>query len=158
MIEEFNKIKEKLDSAGIEYRTVEHGDQSEDSDRALGYDPADRPHHGGAKAIVIKGRKTKTYYHFVLPDDCRLAQKKVKEFIGERWSFAPGEEVKEVTHCIPGSVPPFGSCIGLQTHMDKRLTENEKIFFNAGSLTNSIEMNLKDYVAVEQPIEVEVTE
>ncbi|MBT5654366.1 MAG: hypothetical protein HOI80_02555, partial [Alphaproteobacteria bacterium] len=97
MIEEFNKIKQKLDGAGIEYRTIEHGDKPEDSDRALGYDPDDRPHHAGAKAIVIKGRKSKNYYHFTLPDDCRLDQKKVKAVIGERWSFAPGEEVKEVT-------------------------------------------------------------
>ena len=78
---EFDRIIATLDEAGVDYRTEEHGDQPEDSDRALGYDLAGRPHHAGAKAIVIKGRKTNTYYHFVLPDDCRLDQKKVRPLL-----------------------------------------------------------------------------
>ena len=146
-----------LDDAGIEYRPEEHGAQPEDSDRALGHDPADRPHHAGAKAIVVKGKRTKTYHHFVLPDDLRLDQKKVKAVIGERWSFASGDEVIAETDCIPGSVPPFGSAIGLKTHVDKSLADNEKIFFNAGSLTNSIEMRYEDYVRVESVEIVDVT-
>ena len=155
---EFDYIVKKLDDAGIVYRTAEHGDQPEDSDRALGYDPVDRPHHEGAKAIIVKGRKTEAYYHFALPDDCRLGQKKVKAYIGECWSFASADEVQEVTNCIPGSVPPFGSCIGPKTHMNKALMDNEKIFFNAGSLTNSVEMRLEDFVAIEQPEVLDVTE
>ena len=51
----------------------------------------------------------------------------------------------------PGSVPPFGSVIGLKTYVDKSLLENEEISFNAGSLTDSIKMRLKDYLSVENP-------
>ena len=42
--------------------------------------------------------------------------------------------------------------------MDKRLAENQEIFFNAGSLTDSIRMNLADFVRVEAPEEVDVAE
>ena len=52
----------------------------------------------------------------------------------------------------PGSVPPFGSVIGLKTYVDRSLLENEEISFNAGSLTNSIKMKLKDYLNVEKPV------
>lgn len=154
----FEDIKAKLEDAGVEYKTTHHGSNPEDSDESMGYPAAERPHFAGAKAIVIKGRKTGTFYHFTLPDPLRLDQKKVKAIIGERWSFASGEEVEEVTGCIPGSVPPFGSCIGLKTHMDKNLAKNGEIFFNAGSLTDSIKLKLEDFVRVEQPEEVDVAQ
>ncbi len=154
----FGAIKQKLESKKIAYVTKHHGDQPEDSDRAMGFDPALRPHHQGAKAIVVKGKKSGTFFHFVLPDDCKLDQKKVQALIGERWSFASREEVIEVTGCIPGSVPPFGSVLGLQTRVDKHLLENKEIFFNAGSLTDSIRMNLEDYLKAEVPEEVDAAE
>jgi prolyl-tRNA editing enzyme YbaK/EbsC (Cys-tRNA(Pro) deacylase) len=42
--------------------------------------------------------------------------------------------------------------------MDQRLKENEEIFFNAGSLTDSIRMNLSDYLIAESPEEVDAAE
>ena len=152
----YQKIIQKLNDSGIEYLTAEHGNTSEESDRAMGYDVTKRPHHGGAKAIVVKGKRTGSYFHFVLPEDMKLDQKKVKEFIGERFSFASAEELVAVTGCVPGSVPPFGSAIGMKTHVNKPLAENEEIFFNAGSLTHSVRMKYKDYERVEQPIVVDL--
>ncbi len=154
----FGAIKQRLEEKKIAYITKHHGSRPEDSDEALGFDPAKRPHHQGAKAIIVKGKKTGKFYHFVLPDDCKLDQKKVGKIIGERFSFASPEEVIEVTSCVPGSVPPFGSVLGLVTHMDQRLKENEEIFFNAGSLTDSIRMNLADYLIAESPEEVDAAE
>lgn len=54
--------------------------------------------------------------------------------------------------CVPGSVPPFGSIIGLPTYVDVRLAENEIIHFNAGSLTDSVRMPYKAYIEIEKPI------
>jgi Ala-tRNA(Pro) deacylase len=151
MTEVYHKIIKQLNDSGVEYFTAEHGSAAEDSDHAMGYDIAKRPHHSGAKAIVVKGKRTGAYYHFVLPDDMKLDQKKVKEFIGERFSFASAEELKAVTDCVPGCVPPFGSAIGMKAHVNKQLAENEDIFFNAGSLTHSVRMKYKDYESVEKP-------
>lgn len=111
--------------------------------------------HTGAKALVVRGSKTKMHYLCVIPADLRLDGKKVKAIIGENISFA--QDTAEVTGCVPGSVPPLGSVIGLKTLCDVRLAENEVINFNAGSLTDSIEMKYTDYLTVEQPQLVDIT-
>lgn len=154
----FAAINDVLTSKNVTYVTKKHGDKPEDSDAAMGFDPSKRPHHEGAKAIIVKGKKSGSYFHFVLPDDCKLDQKKVAAIIGERFSFASAEEVVAVTGCVPGSVPPFGSVLGLTTHVDGRLKENQEIFFNAGSLTDSIRMQLADYLSAEPHEDVDATE
>lgn len=153
----FEAIKKKLIDEGIDFVTKEHPNEPHASEEAMGFDPDGAPHHEGAKAIVVKGKKSKEFYLFVLPDDLKLDQKKVKEVLGERWSFAAFEEVVEVTKCIPGSVPPFGSVIGLRTMIDKKFDEAGDVFFNAGSLTNSIRMTYQDYFKSEKPLVVDVT-
>jgi Ala-tRNA(Pro) deacylase len=158
MTDVYKKIIAKLDEAGVEYQTTEHSDGPHDSSNSFGYTPETAPHHNGAKAILIKGKKTGNFYHFVLPDDIRLDQKKVKAIIGERFSFASPEELIEQTGCVTGSLPPFGSCVGFETHVDKSLSDNESIHFNAGSLTNSVQLRYEDYITVEKPEIVDIAQ
>ncbi len=142
----FEAIKQKLDAAGIAYH-VEHHEPtrtSEDAARIRGV-----ALHSGAKAIVVTGEKTHTYTLFVMPADLRLDSKKVRALLGESVSFA--QDVEAVTGCVPGSVPPFGSIIGLKTYVDQRLADNLEINFNAGSLTDSIRMRYDEYLRIEQP-------
>ncbi|MDG1949521.1 MAG: YbaK/EbsC family protein [bacterium] len=154
----FEKIKTKIEAASIEYQTQEHPNEPLASEKAMGFEPDASPHHEGAKAICVKGKKSKAFTLFVLPDDLRLDQKKVKAILGERWSFASHDEVIEVTKCIPGSVPPFGSVLGLRAIVDDTFYKDKDIFFNAGSLTNSVRMSYEDYLKVEQPEVMSTTE
>lgn len=149
----FESIKQKLDQAGIVYSTEHHDPTrtSEDAARIRGV-----VLHSGAKALVLCGSKTKTCWLFVMPADLKLDSKKVKQIVGENVSFAASPET--ITGCVPGSVPPFGSIVGLKTYCDKRLAENEDINFNAGSLTDSIRMKYVDYLATEQPELVDITQ
>lgn len=144
-------VKIKLDTAGIQYTLSHHEPTrtSEDASRIRGVSM-----HSGAKAIVTKGHKTGTHYLFVMPADLKLDNAKAKAAVGEPVGFAT--DVEAITGCVPGSVPPFGSVLGLQTYMDPRLGENDIINFNAGSLTDSIGMRYEDYVKVEQPKIVEI--
>ncbi len=146
-----DQITARLDAAGIVYNLSHHDPTrtSEDAARVRGVSL-----HAGAKAIVVKGKKTDTHYLFVMPADLKLDNGKAKAAVGEAVGFA--SDVEAVTGCVPGSVPPFGSVIGLKTFMDPRLGENEKINFNAGSLTDSIDMRYEDYVAIEKPTIVEI--
>ena len=57
---------------------------------------------------------------------------------------------------MPGSVPPFGSLLGLKTFVDPHLAENDIIHFNAGSLTDSVSMRYEDWLAVEKPVIIEI--
>ena len=149
----YNKIIALLDEHGVEYTTEHHEPTltSEDAARVRGTSMK-----SGAKALVMQGKKTKTNWVFVLPADLRLDTKKIQQIVGERVSFCPNLE--EATGCPPGSMPPFGSIVGLKTYFDPKLSENEEINFNAGSLTDSVNMKFSDYIAIEQPEVVEVTE
>lgn len=112
--------------------------------------------HTGAKALVIRGSKSHEHFLFVMPADLRLDGKKAKAVLGENVSFAT--EPEAITGCVKGSVSPFGSIVGLKTYCDQRLAENDVIHFNAGSLTDSINMKYSDYLAIEKPQLVDITE
>jgi len=151
MTEVYQKIISQLDAAGFQY-TAEHHDAIESSaqtshDRGMNL-------HAGAKAMLTVGDKTGTHYLFILPGDFKLDNAKTKEAVGEKVSFA--SDTVTITGCVPGSVPPFGSLFNLKTFCDPHLGENEIIFFNAGSLTDTIKMRYEDYLAIEQPIVMEI--
>ncbi len=148
----YERIIEKLKVDGCVFETAHHEPTrtSEDAARIRGVDL-----RTGAKALVLRGSKTKKHALFVIPADLKLDSKKVKSVFGEEVSFASDPEA--VTGCVPGSVPPFGSVIGLKTFVDPRLAENEHINFNAGSLTDSVRMRYEDYLRLEQPVVAEIT-
>ena len=156
MTEVFKSICKKLDEAGVDYDTRHHADNAHPEVEFGMCTVADIPIPYGAKAIVVKGKKSGELFHFVLPDDCKVDNKKVQRILGERWSFAGVEELIAATGCVPGSVPPFGSTIGLKTRVDQRLSENKQIVFNAGSLTDSICLTYDNYAAVESPEVVDI--
>lgn len=66
--------------------------------------------------------------------------------------FASPEEVFQVTRCLPGAVPPFGSVFGVPTLVDESLrAQGDLINFNCGLRTHSVKMGVKDYLDIEQP-------
>lgn len=149
----YEKIIAKLDEAGVPYQTQHHEATitSEDASRVRGVSM-----HAGAKALVLRGKKTDGHFLFVMPADLRFDAKKAKALVGEAVTFA--SEPEAVTGCVRGSVPPLGSVVGLKTYCDAKLAENEDIHFNAGSLTDSVTMKYADYVRIEQPSIVDITE
>ena len=149
----YEKIIELLSKNEATYATEHHEATitSEDASRVRGVSM-----HAGAKALVIRGKKTGAHWLFVIPADLRFDAKKAKVLVGEAVSFAQDPET--VTGCVRGSVPPLGSVIGLKTYCDARLAENETIHFNAGSLTDSVSMPYADYLRIENPEIVDISE
>ncbi len=106
--------------------------------------------HSGAKALILKGGEN--FLMAVVPADLALDSHALRSLLGtKRLRFASKEEVQELTGLTPGSIPPFGSLFKLATYCDERLSENERINFNAGDHCVSIQMNYSDYVAYESP-------
>ena len=87
------------------------------------------------------------YRLFVLPADRKLDSQAVKRQLGiKKLRFADATELEELTGLVPGSVPPFGRPIlPLPLYADLAPVANEKLAFNAGSLTTSIVMAAADY-------------
>ncbi len=141
----FESICSLLKERGIEFRTVRHEPTftSEESAKARGEDV-----NIGGKAIVMK--VDNAFKLFVLSAALKVDSKRIKErFKAKSIRFATKEELFELTGLVPGSVPPFGQPIlPLELYLDPSVTQNEKIAFNAGSLTDSIILKTTDYLSV----------
>jgi prolyl-tRNA editing enzyme YbaK/EbsC (Cys-tRNA(Pro) deacylase) len=141
-------IRAWLSDEGISFREVHHEPTrtSEDSARARGEDL-----RVGGKALLIK--VDDIYRLFVLSADRKLDSAAVKRhFSARKTRFATPEELMELTGLVPGSVPPFGQpLLPFPLYVDPSVFGNERIAFNAGSLTDSIVMPAGDYRRLAAP-------
>lgn len=143
-----DSIRTLLTGAGIGFREVHHEPTltSEDSAQARGEEM-----RIGGKALVM--RADDRYLLFVLPADRKADSGAIRrELQIRKLRFASREELLEQTGLVPGSVPPFGSPIlPFPLYVESGIAANEKIAFNAGSLTDSIIMSVADYLRIAQP-------
>jgi len=136
------RIRDWLVAEGVSFREVHHEPTrtSEDSARARGEEL-----RVGGKALVIK--VDEVYRLFVLSADRKLDSAAVKRhFSARKMRFATPEELGELTGLTPGAVPPFGPpVLAFPLYVDPSVFANERVAFNAGSLTDSIVMAAGDY-------------
>jgi len=114
----------------------------------------------GAKAMLLKQEKDNIFLLIVLSAARKVSWKLVRQMVGtKKVNLAPPEDVKTLTKCIPGAVPPFGSLWGVKTYVDQSLfSQGPTINFNAGLRTTSFSMSGEDYKKVENPTIGEFTE
>jgi len=140
-----DRILKLLTDQGIPFRHLRHAETrtSEESARVRG-----EPLACGAKAIVMK--VDAAFVLLVMSAALRLDSAKIKNHLNARKSrFATPEELLELTGLVPGSVPPFGSPIlDLPLFIDPSVFENDRVAFNAGSLTQSIILSSEDYARI----------
>jgi prolyl-tRNA editing enzyme YbaK/EbsC (Cys-tRNA(Pro) deacylase) len=145
MSDVLERVRDWLRSSGVGFLEKHHQPTftSEESAKARG-----EPLRIGAKALVVK--VDDVFQLFVLPADRKLDSAAVKrQFAAKKLRFADAAELLALTGLVPGSVPPLGSPIlELPLIADLSLLENDKIAFNAGSLTDSIIMASADYERV----------
>lgn len=141
-------IREWLRSQGVPFREVSHAPTrtSEESAKARG-----EPLSVGGKAILLK--TDDTFRLFVLPADRKLDSAAVKKHMHvKKTRFASAEELHALAGLVPGSVPPFGPpVLPFELFADEALRHNDRIAFNAGSLTDSIVMALADWERAARP-------
>lgn len=137
-----DRIRDWLTAEAVEFREIHHEPTrtSEDSARARGEEL-----RVGGKALLIK--VDDVFRLFVLSADRKLDSAAIKRhFSAKKTRFASPEELGESTGLVPGSVPPFGPPIlPFPLFVDPSVFENDRIAFNAGSLTESIIMPIADY-------------
>lgn len=142
------RLRQFLLNHQVALRELEHEATftSEESARVRG-----EPLHIGGKALVMKVGDE--FRLFVIPADRKLASSTVKKRFGvKKLRFATREELFELTGLVPGSVPPFGAPIlEFPLVVDEAIQQNDRIAFNAGSLTTSFIISMDDYVRVAKP-------
>jgi len=132
----------------VEYRELHHEPSrtSEESARVRGEDL-----RIGGKALLIK--VDSEFRLFVLSAALRVDSQAIRtRFEARKTRFATAEELKQLTGLVPGAVPPFGRPIlPFDLYVDPSILANERIAFNAGSLTDSMFLNVADYLKVAKP-------
>ena len=151
----FERIVARLRDAGVEYRHLQHEETrtSEDAARVRGEST-----RIGGKALVFKADDR---FRLLVISAARQVKSSAarRAFGSHRLRFASAEELSELTGgLVPGSVPPFGEPIlPLPLYVDRTVMANDRIAFNAGSLTDSIIMARSDWerlVSIEKIVEV----
>lgn len=111
----------------------------------------------GAKAIVLQKAKKgnqelSDHILVVIPADKRIDFKKLQQVTNIKYEFA--KDPTSLVDCVPGSVPPFGSVLGLTTYADETIAD--ELNFNIGLLTESVRLNKEDYLRIEKPRIIDV--
>lgn len=142
-------IRDLLASHHAPFREIHHEPTytSEQSAAARG----ERVEIGG-KAIVMK--VDEAFHLFVLSAARSVDSSAIRKQLRARRSrFATPEELLQLTGLVPGSVPPFGRPIlALDLYADAAMLANDRIGFNAGSLTDSIVMGMQDWRRIAAPV------
>ena len=149
--EVFLKLKKLFDDNNIKYNLLVHGGDAKTSEEVAKL--RGTPLETGAKSMIIK--IDDGFIDVVIPADKKFHSRPAKKFLKtDCLRFGTKEELFSLTHCIQGSVPPFGSLFGLKTYVDENLINNKNydyISFNAGLRTKSFQIKKSDYLKIENP-------
>lgn len=90
----------------------------------------------------------------VMPASYRIDFTKLKGVLGAKEArLAKEEEFSGIfPDCDTGAMPPFGNLYNVPMYVDRVLTEDPEIVFQAGSHRDTMKVAYKDYARLTQPI------
>ena len=148
----FERIVALLTEAKASFRVIEH--EAEGRSEKISVIRGNRPDQA-AKAMVLDvrgGGAGKRHVLAILPGNRKLDFAAVAAlFEARKCGFASPESAEALTGCVMGSVPPFSLNPDLSVVVDADLLANQTLFFNAGRLDRSMELDTKDWIAVARP-------
>ncbi len=106
----------------------------------------------GGKSILFKDKQD--YRLFVMSAALQVDSKRVRKILKSGWlRFATKEELWEIAGVEKGALPPFGrDILPVDLYLDESILKNHDIAFNAGMVTKSFIMRVKDYLQLIDPI------
>ncbi|MFW6132324.1 MAG: aminoacyl-tRNA deacylase [Planctomycetota bacterium] len=142
------KIQDYLSQQGVAFKVHEH------PPAYTAQEVAAEEHVSGdllAKAVVVRGEKG--YVVCVLPASYKLDLKRAAEALGEKEVRLADES--ELAELFPdaevGAEPPVGKLYDLPTLVERQLTADDEIVFQAGTHRQTIRMKYADYEKVADP-------
>ncbi len=143
-----NKLNDFLDSHGVKYVSIKH------SKAYTAQEIAQSVHLPGkelAKTVMIKIDGKLAMAVLPAPErvdfDLLMALTSAKNI-----HLAEEDEFKNLfPECEVGAMPPFGNLYGMEVYVEKSLSRDEEICFNAGSHTELFRMSYKDYERLVNP-------
>lgn len=148
----FGRIVALLTEAKANFRVIEH--EAEGRSEKISVIRGNRPDQA-AKAMVLDvrgGGGGRRHVLAILPGSRKLDFAAVAALFGARkCGFASPETAQELTGCVMGAVPPFALDPALTVVVDQDLLANGTLFFNAGRLDRSMELDTRDWLAAANP-------
>ncbi len=148
----FDKLVVLLSEAKARFRVIEH--EAEGKSAEISVIRGNRPDQA-AKAMVLDvrgGGGGRRHVLAILPGSRKLDFAAVATlFEARKCGFASPETAQELTGCAMGAVPPFALNPALAFVVEEDLLANDTLFFNAGRLDRSMELDTRDWLAVAKP-------
>ena len=148
----FDRLVELLNEAKAKFRVIEH--EPEGRSEKISAIRGNRPEQA-AKAMVLDvrgGGGGRRSVLAILPGNRKLDFNAVASlYEARKCGFASPESAQELTGCAMGAVPPFSLNPALSVVVDEGLLANATLFFNAGRLDRSMELDTQDWLAVARP-------
>jgi len=142
-----DQILNKLKGQGVNYRYFSHKPVATSQEAA---DVRGTSLSQAAKALVVEADRE--YLLLVLPGDKKANLEKLQLALGfKKLAMASKETVLAKTALEVGSIPPFGSVMGMKTIVDEALLAEKQIAFNVGRKDRSVLMELEDFIRFEKP-------
>jgi len=149
-----SKLKKVLEEKGVNFEVLEH------PAAFTAQEIAGAQHVPGQqllKAVIVKDSEGN--FHMVVITTNQLVDFDKFEALSKISGTNLASE-DEVGQLFPdyelGAEPPIGNLYGLKVFADRSIENNDQVFFNGGSHTELIKMELSDYLSLTQPIMGEV--
>jgi Ala-tRNA(Pro) deacylase len=153
----FERIVELLDREKARFRVIAHEPEGR-SDR-ISVIRGNAPEQA-AKAMVLDlrgGGNGRQHVLAILPGNRKLDFATVaRHFSARKCGFASAETAERITGCAMGSVPPFSFHESLALVVDPDLLAHTTIFFNAGRLDRSMELDTADWLRIARPAQAKI--
>lgn len=142
------RLKDFLDKNKVQYQVAGHPEVYTAQEIAAALHV---PGKELAKVVIIKAGDK--FVMTVLPASWRIDMARLKDDLkAKEINLATEKEFESLfPDCEVGAMPPFGNLYGVDVYVDKALTEDEEIFFQAGNHIESIMMKYKDYTKLVNP-------
>ena len=141
------RLIECLDESKVRYEVLQHP-ETVSAQRIAQAEHVKGRHH--AKVVIVKSGDA--HLMMVLPADHHIDLEKVEKAVGKAVSLDREHGFKSLfPDCVIGAMPPFGNLYGLPTYVDQSLAEQDYIVFEAGTHTDAIKINYRDYEKIVKP-------
>lgn len=142
------RLQTYLDSHKIPYEVVSH----DPSFSARG--TAEALHmRGDLFAKVVVAKADQQFVLAVVTSTWRVDFKRLEEALDSKHvRLATEQELADLfPDCEVGTMPPFGNLYNMDVFVDQLLTQDEHIFFGAGTHTGAMKLRYRDFAELVRP-------
>jgi Ala-tRNA(Pro) deacylase len=139
----------------VQYEVIEHAPAFSAHEVAV---VSHIPEKDLAKTLIVN--TDGKYCMMVVPADHRLNDHLLHDLLkAKHIHLASEEDLQQLfPDCEIGAMPPFGNLYALPVYVDKTLSDDEVIVFNACSHTKSIRLKMYDYMRLVKPMIAEFSQ